>query len=273
MTSQKNKVELFNDLEVIKNIIESTLNENEEIFQLEIMDNNENLNPKNLVADKLIQGVLKFNTISMTGANDGSEIKNVSVQLLLPLDDNSTKNNNEIIRAVKSLNGVMFEINNDIGILFNSINLLDNYKLSKPINGIEYELITLTATITTSQHYLRGEDEWIKVNGNLLKGKININKTVQKTLDGSVKGYASLVQGNKTNGIQIVLDVDLLFYKNDALHRQLLEECEENNIYEVEYFNGYFTKKYDMIVANITTSSIVGDTKKGKITFAIGDIE
>lgn len=266
------KIDIFNDLEVIKTIFENTLNANEEIFQIEIMDNNENLNPKNLVADKLIQGVMKSTTISLTGANDGSEIKNISLQLLVPLDDNSTKNNNEIIRTVKTLNGQIFEINDNIGILFNTVSYFDSYKLSKTINGIEYELITVQATITTSQYYLRGEDEWIKIDGELLQGKLNINKSVQKTLDGSVKGFASLVQGNKTNGIQIILEVDLLFYKNNNLHKKILSQAEENKFYNIEYYDGYSTKTYTMIIQGISTSSIVGDTKKGKISFAIGDI-
>lgn len=266
------KIDIFNDLEIIKSIFENTLNANEEIFQIELMDNNENLNPKNLVADKLIQGVMKSTTISLTSANDGSEIKNVTLQILVPLDDKSTKNNNEIIRTVKTLNGQIFEINDNIGILFNTVSYFDSYKLSRTINGIEYELITVQATITTSQYYLRGEDEYIKVDGMLFQGKLNITKSVQKTLDGAVKGYSSLVQSNKTNGIQIVLEIDFLFYKNNELHRKLLEEAEENKLYNIEYFNGYSSKQYNMIVQGINTSSIVGDTKKGKITFAIGDI-
>lgn len=264
---------VFNDIEIIRDLIEQQLNIDETLFQIEIVDNNENINPNNLVKDNLVQGVLKTSILSLGGANDGTEIKNISISLLVPLNVDNTKYNNSVTRTIKNLNGKSFELNDNISILFNSFNIIDNYKLNKPVNGVEYELVTIQLVATTSKYILRGEDEYIKVDGERLNGVFNIAYTNRKTTDGFVKGEKSLIQENLTNGIQIALEVDMFFYKYEDLHLKLLQELEENKTYTITYFNGYFTKIYKMILLSASTSSIVGDVKKGKLSFAIEKVE
>lgn len=263
----------FNDSVAITTIINAYLNADEEVFNIAFKNNREQFNKENLVFNQQVQGVLQLKATSLSANNDGTELKEMSINIMVPLDSRNAFYNECINKLIKNVNNQQFNIDSSIGLTFKNMQIVDANKLAKPINGVEYELIIVTASIVTSKYYLQATEQYILVDGVKLDGVISINYTCLKTTDPDVFGLKNPIQRNTVNGVQIAIEIDLQFYKEDSLHRKLLQEAEDKTEYLITYHNGLFTKdkEYSMILLECHVTGITGDSVKGKISFVIGE--
>lgn len=260
----------YKDEDAITAIINAYLNANENLFTIAFKNNKEKFNKENLTFKDTVQGVLQIKAVSLSASNDGTELKDFSISMLVPLNDNNDKYNEAINTLIKNVNNQQFEVGDSINVTFIDMQIIDANKLAKPLNGVEYELVIVNGRAITSKQYLQATDQYINIDNNKLEGVINISYTSLKTSDSKVYGLDSLIQKNEINGIQIAIDIDLQIYKNDELHRKLLQEAESKKIYTVEYFNGLFSKSYNMMLLQATITGITGDTVKGRLSFVVG---
>lgn len=261
----------FEDSEAIVNIVNAYLNAEEEIFNVAFINNKEQFNKDNLIYKEQVQGVLQLKTTSLSTSNDGTEIKELSITLMIPLNAKNNYFNNCVNTLIKNVNNQQFDISDTVGITFQNMQVVDANKLAKPINGVEYEIVIVTGTIITSKYYLQATTQYVLIDDVKLDGAITINYTTLKTTDPDVFGLKDPIQRNTVNGIQIAIEIDMQFYKSDSLHRQLLYEAEDKKEYQITYFNGFFTKTYPMILLQASVTGIVGDSVKGKLSFVIGE--
>ncbi len=260
----------YKDEDAITAIINAYLNVNENLFTIAFKNNKEQFNKENLTFKDTVQGVLQIKAVSLSASNDGTELKDFSISMLVPLNDNNDKYNEAINTLIKNVNNQQFEVGDSINVTFIDMQIIDANKLAKPLNGVEYELVIVNGRAVTSKQYLQAIDQYINIDNTKLEGAINISYTSLKTSDSKVYGLDSLIQKNEINGIQIAIDIDLQIYKNDELHRKLLQEAESKKIYTVEYFNGLFSKSYNMMLLQATITGITGDTVKGRLSFVVG---
>lgn len=260
----------FDDAHIIASIIDAYLNADEELFNIAFKNNNEAFNKENLVFNEQVQGVLQLKTISLSNVNDGAENKEFLINLMLPLDENNKKYNDAVVKLIKNINNQQFDIADSISLNFKNVQMVDANKLSKPINGAEYELIIVSGTVHTTRQYLQATEQYIMVNGVKLGGVINISYTCLKTTDSDIYAFSSLIQKNSVNGIQIAIDVDLQVYKDDAVHMDLFRDAELRKDYKITYYNGLFRKEYNMILLQALLTGITGDSVKGKVSFVVG---
>ena len=256
----------YDDEGMITAIINAYLNANENLFNIVFKFNKENL-----VFKEYVQGVLQIKAVSLSANNDGTEVKDFSINIMVPLDENNNKYNDAINTLIKNVNNQQFEVDSTANVNFMDMQIVDANKLPKPINGVEYELIIVSGRAITSRQYLQATEQYINIDNTKLNGVIDINYTSLKTTDPDVFGLKSPIQKNTINGIQIAIDVDLQIYKNDDLHLKLYEEAEEKKEYQIEFFNGLFSKTYVMILLQATIVGITGDSVKGRLSFVIGE--
>lgn len=261
----------YDDEGMITAIINAYLNANENLFNIVFKNNNEKFNKENLVFKEYVQGVLQIKAVSLSANNDGTEVKDFSINIMVPLDENNNKYNDAINTLIKNVNNQQFEVDSTANVNFMDMQIVDANKLPKPINGVEYELIIVSGRAITSRQYLQATEQYINIDNTKLNGVIDINYTSLKTTDPDVFGLKSPIQKNTINGIQIAIDVDLQIYKNDDLHLKLYEEAEEKKEYQIEFFNGLFSKTYVMILLQATIVGITGDSVKGRLSFVIGE--
>lgn len=261
----------FGDEETIVAIINAYINAEESLFNIVYKNNKEKFNKDNLVFKDLVQGVLQLKSVSLSANNDGTELKEISINVMIPLNKDNKKYNDAITTLIKNVNNQQFEVDDSITITLMDMQIMDANKLSKPINGIEYELVIISGRAVTSKQYIQAVDQYLKIDDKELAGTFNISYTCLKSSDGYVLGLSSPIQKNATNGVQVGIEVDLQFYKNDPLHMELLVNAEKEKVYTVEFFNGLFTKTYSMMLLQAVITGIKGDSIKGKISFVVGD--
>lgn len=261
----------YKDEDAITAIINAYLNANENLFTIAFKNNKEQFKKENLTFKDTVQGVLQIKAVSLSSSNDGTELKDFSISMLVPLDGNNDKYNEAINTLIKNVNNQQFEVGDSINVTFIDMQIIDANKLAKPLNGVEYELIIVNGKAVTSKQYLQATEQFITIDGTKLEGVINISYTSLKTCDSKVLGLSSLIQKNEINGIQIAIDIDLQIYKNDELHLKILQEAESKKVYTLEYYNGLFSKKYNMMLLQATITGITGDTVKGRLSFVVGE--
>ena len=261
----------YKDEDAITAIINAYLNANGNLFTIVFKNNKEQFNKENLTFKDTVQGVLQIKAVSLSASNDGTELKDFSISMLVPLNENNDIYNEAINTLVKNVNNQQFEVGDSINVTFIDMQIIDANKLAKPLNGVEYELIIVNGKAVTSKQYLQATEQFVNIDGTKLEGVINVSYTSLKTCDSKVLGLSSLIQKNEINGIQIAIDIDLQIYKDDVLHYKLLQEAESKKVYSLEYYNGLFSKNYNMMLLQATITGITGDTVKGRLSFVVGE--
>lgn len=260
--------EPYNDIDCLINVCEQVLNDRKKsLYEIKKLNNSEEFNKENLISETQIHGVLISSNITGSKVDEGTESKTITIRILVPIKM-SYECESDILRLVKELNENKIDIGDEISIFIKDFVIAENYKLSKAINGTEYELYTLSAYITTTMSFLMACDESVTIDGVVFKGILGIAYQVNKTTDGSVT-LGDARQKEDVNGIQEALSIDFQFYKHDDLHVRLCKEAHDAVVYDVIYNNGYEDEELKMQITSFTKTSIRGDNSKGKVVFAL----
>ena len=137
---------------------------------------------------------------------------------------------------------------------------------SATIKGQDWWLATVTFIVNIYDGIINSEDTEIKIGGTLLKGVIDSNYTLDKTLDGFVFN-GNNVQQNTINGIRKVLTINLVYLKNDTLihdatnHTGILDKEEDlTATYTISYNNGVITRSLtNMGLVNLNEKNVTGN--------------
>jgi hypothetical protein len=101
-----------------------------------------------------------------------------------------------------------------------------------------------------------------------LKGIMTATYRLNKTLDPIVGMLRK--QRNAVNNYAKQLTINLLYFKNDSLITDLLNNEETSKKYYIVYNNGIKSRSDTYILASLVESVVMGDVIKAEITFTIG---
>lgn len=237
-------------------------------YDIKYYENNE-VQWENILMDHCIHGnMLISNGVTTKTAGSIIETQQVSINFAIPTELGIfSKAIQDIEDTFKALYGPICEYSGTI------IAYSYNYRsdaAKKVVNGEDYALVTIYATIISYDNAVLAYETKIKLDEQELNGVINIMYSSQHSTDGVVQGLSGPLQINYLNGISVALTVDILFRKDDSLHIDLMSNVDSNKEYMVEYFNGFITRNYKMAIIKFDETCVIGDIIKGQIIFGIG---
>lgn len=265
----KEPIKTTND--AILEIVLSYLNIDEELFDIKELTNDQILKTDSLIPEDIIaKGVMQIKNVNMGQTLNDTTLKDAIFTFLLPLSKNNARYQQAMEKAIMNLNRAIFKTAEDT-IIFDSISMVDANRLPEAINGMEYELVYLEAHIRCSETLVMANEQYIEIDGALLNGVISIIYGTRKTTDAEVS--FSPIQKNTTNGIQISITVNLELRRNDALHKKIYLEADEDKNYRIDLYSAYSKtpKTYKMKIMDFASNAITGDSMKAQIVFMVGD--
>ena len=144
------------------------------------------------------------------------------------------------------------------------------------IRGSMWWIAKVTFIANIYNGIINSDDTEIKIGGVTLKGIIDTNFTLDKTLDGFVFNGNNLQQ-NTYNGIRKVLTINLVYLKNDTLihdstHNTGLLDKEEDltTTYTISYDNGVITRTLtNMGLVNLNEKNVTGQVVLATMIFSV----
>lgn len=267
MTSQQ-----MTSLDRVKEILDNQLMDlnTECLFRIEVKDNNNEYDPEDLVSNEEIQGVLIAPNTIYASSNDGTEQLQCELHFVVPLDSRNSSANASLQGLIRKINNKEFTIEGvEETFIITGAQLLTGSKLDGNIGGVDYEELTIVFQVYVSKSFIRSEKESITIDDMLLNGKIAITAMYQKTCDGRVYNDSPL-QKNAVNGIQLAITIDFIMFKEDQLHKAIIQSARSLKTHTVKYFDGYEENVYkNCIITSLETTSINGDVKKAKMAIAL----
>lgn len=236
-------------------------------YDIKYYENNESL-WENILIDNCIHGnMLVSSGVTIKAADSIIETQQVSINFVIPTELGVfSKAIQDIEDTFKGMYGPICEY------LGTVISYNYNYRsdaIKKVVNGEDYALVTVYATIISYDNAVLAYETSIKIDNQKLNGVINIVYSNQHTADGATHGLSSPLQVNYLSGITVALTVDVLFRKDDLLHLDLMSNADSDKEYLVEYFNGFITRSYKMLIIKLDETCVIGDVIKGQIIFGI----
>lgn len=255
----------------ITELINSSLNDDNQKFNVSFLDNTEAYNEDNLIYDEMVQGVTRLTSTSLNPLGDvGSEnrVDVMQLEMLIPLgQEDTTYFRNKIINTMSNkINSTMHQFDN-IEVLITDVQCIQDSKLNGHINGVEYEDIVFQFTLIVSVDFLYSNEGILKVDNEVIDCKASVILSAEKMATGDIYNNSDYIQRGRFNGLRYSFEVNLTYNKNNKRHSALLANwmCKGN-------FNIYY--KLDTLELNrtcqmisYTCQAITGDTVKLRIIF------
>lgn len=240
-----------------------------DLFNLQYINNTSNYDIENLTSDSQIKGVVSLisstsNTLSDTGQENKLDVLNL--ELLIPLDSNSTYHRNLLLNGLTKFNNEYFEaIDGDADIQINNVQIIQDSKYDGFINGTEYEHIIVQFTSLVTVDFLYSNNAVFTIDGEEVDCKAEVILSANKILEG--KMTADGIQRGQSNGIQYAFTVVLTYNKNNNAHRKMLRNWQLKDTFRVGYTLDVLQFERDCQLTSYTMNAITGDTIKLSLVF------
>ena len=208
-----------------------------------VYNNDETIEWENILIDNMISGVMHVNSGGFDKINGYSvSTQQLAIQFMIPtIPEIFSIAIQQIEDTFKWFHNQMFEFNNEmIKVLFNYISDANRVL----VNGVDYASVYVYINLFSVENALMSNESNININGEKLNGIFHITYSNNHTADSVVKGNISLVQLNNVNAIQQALSVDLVVFKGDDLIIDLMNNVNDNKIYDISYDNGLITRTF-----------------------------
>lgn len=236
-----------------------------------VYNNDESINWEDILIDNMINGVMHVNSGGFDKINGYSvSTQQLAIQFMIPtIPEIFSIAIQQIEDTFKWFHNQMFEFNNEmIKVLFNYISDANRVL----VNGVDYASVYVYINLFSVENALMSNESNININGEKLNGIFHITYSNNHTADSVVKGNVSLVQLNNVNAIQQALSVDLVVIKGDDLIIDLMNNVNENKIYDISYDNGLITRTFKGYVVNLIEDGTFNDTMKLKVVFGVANV-
>lgn len=235
-----------------------------------VYNNDESIEWENILIDNMISGVMHVNSGGFDKINGYSvSTQQLAIQFMIPTNPEIFSIAIQQIEDIfKWFHNQMFEFNNEmIKVLFNYISDANRVL----VNGVDYASVYVYINLFSVENALMSNESNININGEKLNGIFHITYSNNHTADSVVKGNVSLVQLNNVNAIQQALSVDLVVIKGDDLIIDLMNNVNDNKIYDISYDNGLITRTFKGYVVNLIEDGTFNDTLKLKVAFGVAN--
>ena len=236
-----------------------------------VYNNDESINWEDILIDNMISGVMHVNSGGFDKINGYSvSTQQLAIQFMIPTNPEIfSVAIQQIEDTFKFFHNQMYEFNNEmIKVLFNYISDANRVL----VNGVDYASVYVYINLFSVENALMSNESNININGKKLNGIFHITYSNNHTADSVVKGNVSLVQLNNVNAIQQALSIDLVVIKGDDLIIDLMNNVNENKIYDVSYDNGLITRTFKGYVVNLIEDGTFNDTMKLKVVFGVANV-
>lgn len=236
-----------------------------------VYNNDESIKWENILIDNMISGVMHVNSGGFDKKNGYSvSTQQLAIQFMIPTNPEIFSIAiQQIEDTFKWFHNQMFEFNNEmIKVLFNYISDANRVL----VNGVDYASVYVYINLFSVENALMSNESNININGEKLNGIFHITYSNNHTADSVVKGNVSLVQLNNVNAIQQALSVDLVVIKGDDLIIDLMNNVNDNKIYDISYDNGLITRTFKGYVVNLIEDGTFNDTMKLKVVFGVANV-
>lgn len=236
-----------------------------------VYNNDETINWEDILIENMINGVMHVNGGGFDKINGYSvSSQQLVVQFMIPtIPEIFSVAIQQIEDTFKWFHNQMFEFNNEIiRVLFNYISDANRVL----VNGDDYASVYVYINLFSVENALMSNESNININGKKLNGIFHVTYSNNHTADSVVKGNVSLVQLNNVNAIQQALSVDLVVIKGDNLIIDLMNNVNDNKIYDISYDNGLITRTFKGYVVNLIEDGTFNDTMKLKVVFGVANV-
>ena len=236
-----------------------------------VYNNDESIEWNDILIDNMINGVMHVNSGGFDKINGYSvSTQQLMIQFMIPTNPEIFSIAiQQIEDTFKWFHNQMFEFNNEmIKVLFNYISDANRVL----VNGVDYASVYVYINLFSVENALMSNETSINVDSKKLNGVFHITYSNNHTADSVVKGNISLVQLNNVNAIQQALSVDLVVIKGDDLIIDLMNNVNDNKIYDISYDNGLITRTFKGYVVNLIEDGTFNDTMKLKVVFGVANV-
>lgn len=236
-----------------------------------VYNNDETIEWQDILIDNMISGVMHVNSGGFDKINGYSvSTQQLMIQFMIPTNPEIFSIAiQQIEDTFKWFHNQMFEFNNEmIKVLFNYISDANRVL----VNGVDYASVYVYINLFSVENALMSNESNININGEKLNGIFHVTYSNNHTADSVVKGNVSLVQLNNVNAIQQALSVDLVVIKGDDLIIDLMNNVNDNKIYDISYDNGLITRTFKGYVVNLIEDGTFNDTMKLKVVFGVANV-
>ncbi len=253
-------------------LIEDTLNNDNNLFDIKFLNNNEAFNPNNLIYDDMIHGVVNLvsttpNTIQLqqgtSTTNNRTDVYNINIIIPLNLQD-LVLAENLIDNFLNNFNNQTIELE-DTTFFTTGTSIVTWSKLSNPIDGVYYELITIQFSAVIYENFLFGNERSLTINNEILDCVVDVTLQSHKQFNGLV--FKDGIFKNQNNGLQYALIVDFIYNKNSSLHKKIIADWQLNSSYSITYKIGGLNFSRTCVIGEFTLVDITGDVVKIRISF------
>ena len=236
-----------------------------------VYNNDESIEWETILLNNMINGVMHVNSGGFDKINGYSvSTQQLAIQFMIPTNPEIFSIAiQQIEDTFKWFHNQMFEFNNEIiRVLFNYISDANRVL----VNGDDYASVYVYINLFSVENALMSNESNININGKKLNGIFHVTYSNNHTADSVVKGNVSLVQLNNVNAIQQALSVDLVVIKGDDLIIDLMNNVNDNKIYDISYDNGLITRTFKGYVVNLIEDGTFNDTMKLKVVFGVANV-
>lgn len=232
-------------------------------YNIKYYENNEAKWEEILIENMIHGNMIVSNGVATRTKDSLIETQQLAINFITPIDMETFSKAVQTIEDVfKSLYGPICEYSGSI------IAYVYNYRsdASKTtIKGTDYAVFTVYGTLINYNNAVLASEAYIHINGQELKGVITADYANLHSTDGMVCGLQGPSQENYLNGISATLTINLLFRKGDELHLDIMNNVDTDKEYTVQYYNGFITRTYKMMIIKYDDHIIAGDVIKGQI--------
>lgn len=253
-------------LQTICNIIEESLNKEKHIFNITVLKNDEKLNIENLISDEEVMGALSCVSSSIDSSDNGTTVRSIKVALVLPINDLNVYYNNTLTNTISSLNRSMFE-SDDTLICFNDCMVIDQAKLPYPINGIEYEALSIEMNVTTTAKLIPSDTQVFLIDDVELNGIVDVTFSRITNTEGKLE-IGDTLQNNLLNSISFTFNVSLVCRKGDAVHQEIMTHAIKDYTPNIKYNIESIDIDQKCRLISFTSQAIAGSFLKMNLVFA-----
>lgn len=184
-------------------------------------------------------------------------------------------------QAINTIRGMMISLNasaiSDAEDSLTALMYFGEYQdaQSQTVNGQIWWICNVRFLVNFYDSFVDSGEMALTIDGVAVSGLIDIDYTLDKTLDGFVLNLTP-IQKNAVNGVRKILTVNLAYIKNDTMFhtsdgKGILDKEEDiTKTYSVAYNNGIITRSNTMILSNLHERIVVGDIVKATLTFTMG---
>lgn len=253
-------------------LLEDVINNGIPDFAIKYVDNGVTYDEKNLISKNQVMGVVNLISSQVNSIKTNDEQRSrtdiYTVKFLVPLNSDTHQMPGYYESKIQDF---IYNFNNQelivdsCNIFISNCQITSMFKTDVPINGNDYENVTLQFQAIVSDIFIYGNSRILKIDD------VDVDCVIACVF-GVRKQYNSIVNSNgivqnQNCGLVYSLTTDFIFNKNNTAHSQVLQDWMLTTTHKVTYKIASLNFERTCDISELTTNDITGDTIKIRVVF------